>query len=224
MTLTIIVLNISNIAMPSEVAIEIAVVGDSGVGKTSLLTKLCFDTFKMQNPTICMELFNYSTVTKTGDTVEFLLYDTAGQERFQSLVSNYYRNAHGGIVMFDLQSRASFEQAKYWLEELRKHANNLHVTALVGNKLDSAVAFGREVSKAEAERFAIIHNLAYFETSARTGNNLKALLDHMAETIPRRFEERARVRETLRLSEAAWSKEEQRRIQEASRKIRCCRR
>lgn len=209
--------------MSKEVPLDIAVVGDSGVGKTSLMTKLCLGTFRLPSPTICMEVFYCSAERSGGELVKFHFFDTAGQERFRALVTNYYRTANGGVVVFDLQNRLSFENAKYWLEELRKNASHLQTIVLVGNKLDTAIASGREVESHEAEQFAIYENCAYFETSARTGANLNEMLIYLAEKIPKRMEERERVKETIRLSEEAWRKKEEERIRRAAKKPRCCR-
>jgi Ras-related protein Rab-5C len=103
--------------------------------------------------------------------IKFEIWDTAGQERFHSLAPMYYRNAQAAIVVYDITKAASLDKAKSWVKELQRQANPNIVIALAGNKLDLE-ASGRAVPTDEAQAYANESGLLFFETSAKTGDNV----------------------------------------------------
>jgi small GTP-binding protein len=107
-------------------------------------------------------------------TVELQLWDTAGQELFRAVTRGYYRGAVGAFVVFDLTKRESFTSLSQWISELRSIARPDIVLVLLGNKSDLEDA--RDITKFEAEEFAKRNGAAFFETSARTGENVEAAM------------------------------------------------
>jgi small GTP-binding protein len=151
-------------------AFKVVVAGSSGVGKTSLVTHLISDSFHEETePTIGVQFKTYS-LQADGQTIELQIWDTAGQERFKSVAKAYFRNALGGILVFDLTSRQSFDELNIWINDLNTLcAANAHVV-LVGNKSDLTET--REIIASEAQVFAQRYNLVYLETSAKSGDNV----------------------------------------------------
>ena len=108
-----------------------------------------------------------------GNQVDVKLWDTAGQERFRTITYSFYKNANGVILCFDLTSQESFKNTKSWLDGIYQHTDPNIVKALVGNKSD--LAEHREVSSEQAMELAEQHKMEYFETSAKTRDNIENL-------------------------------------------------
>ncbi|CAN9445477.1 unnamed protein product [Alternaria alternata] len=124
-------------------------------------------------------------------TVKFEIWDTAGQERYKSLAPMYYRNANCAVVVYDItqapvNSQASLDKAKAWVKELQRQANENIIIALAGNKLDLVTESPdkRAISTADAEQYAKEAGLLFFETSAKTAENVKELFTAIAKKLP----------------------------------------
>ena len=111
--------------------------------------------------------------------VKLQIWDTAGQDRFRSIVSNYYRGAHGVILVYDVSSAESFEHVPEWLDEVRGHAPTDAVIALFGNKCD-VPADRRQVSLEMAQELAQQHRMDHFETSAKAALNVELAFQQTA--------------------------------------------
>jgi Ras-related protein Rab-5C len=119
-------------------------------------------------------------------TIKFEIWDTAGQERFASLAPMYYRNAQCAIVVYDITKPASFIKARHWVKELHEQASVNIIIALVGNKSD-LVDDGndsRKVAFEEGEQLAQEEGLVFFETSAKSGLNVKEVFMALGSKIP----------------------------------------
>lgn len=113
------------------------------------------------------------------------IWDTAGQEQFESLAPMYYRGAEGALLVFDLGSEESFESMKHWSEELGNNGQDGVCMVVCGNKLDMVTADDslRVVESVDAQRFADSIGAEYFETSARTGTNVTTAFSRLTEEI-----------------------------------------
>jgi small GTP-binding protein len=150
---------------------KIIVIGDSGVGKSSLTVRLSEDVFyKDYASTIAID-FRMHQMTFMEKKVRLQIWDTAGQERFQSVATAFYRGANGVMMCFDLTHRASFQHLDQWMERVRQQALPGIPCVLVGCKLDEART-GRQVSREEASAWAQQHNMGYIETSAKEKENV----------------------------------------------------
>ena len=143
---------------------KVILVGDSGVGKTCLLSMYVKGMCEQSIPTIAIEFCTKEIELYDGTKIKVQLWDTAGEERFKSLAMTYYRKAYGILLLFDVTKKSSFMACKNYLEEVRINSDKKCVIYLVGNKID--LANEREITKEEAENFAKKENIKYIETSA----------------------------------------------------------
>ncbi|KAL0218585.1 hypothetical protein P9112_004238 [Eukaryota sp. TZLM1-RC] len=149
---------------------KIVLIGDSGSGKSCLLSRFTRDEFiKESKSTIGVEFATRSLVLD-GITIKAQVWDTAGQERYKAITSAYYRGAVGALLVYDITKRNSFENVTQWLDELRSHADPGITVMLVGNKCD--LTFARTVTAEEAADYARRNDLSFLETSALDGTNV----------------------------------------------------
>ena len=156
--------------MGSDFLYKLLMIGDSGVGKSSLLLRFASDQFEDSYMTTVGLDFKIRTVEVDGRGVKLQMWDTAGQERFRTITSSYYRGAQGIVVVYGLDDKKSFENVKQWVEEIDRYAGEGVVKLLVGNKCDVEA---RQVTREEAEKFAEELKMRYMETSAKTGENVE---------------------------------------------------
>merc|ERR1712039_894113 len=116
---------------------KLLLIGDSGVGKSCLLLRFADDTYTESYISTIGVDFKIRTLDLDGKTVKLQIWDTAGQERFRNITSSYYRGAHGIIVVYGINDRASLNNVEAtWMKEISKHAADGVNTLLVGNKCD----------------------------------------------------------------------------------------
>ncbi|KAB0795498.1 hypothetical protein PPYR_12337 [Photinus pyralis] len=159
--------------------------GDSGVGKTSLLVK--FDTGKFQPGNFSATVgigFTNKVVTVDNSRVKLQIWDTAGQERFRSVTHAYYRDAHALLLLYDVTNKTSFDNIRAWLGEIREYAQDDVVIMLIGNKCDCGT--DRVIRREDGERLAREYNVAFMETSAKSGVNVELAFMAIARELKRR--------------------------------------
>lgn len=164
--------------------VRVILIGDSKVGKTSLLYRLKVKTGLLPNTTTTIGVdFHTITMQVNGVAVDFQLWDTAGQEDFRSITRAFFRNAVAGYLVFDLTKRESFYHLSEWISEAKSNCHPDHgiVLLLVGNKAD--LVEEREVTYDEAEDFAKEHSMNYVETSAKSGANVQETLRKLVEVV-----------------------------------------
>lgn len=172
---------------------KLVLLGESAVGKSSLVNRFAKDRFdEFRESTIGAAFLTQTVRLEPNTVIKFEIWDTAGQERYKSLAPMYYRNANCAVVVFDLTSSTSLGRAKSWIKELQLQASENIVIALAGNKAD--LKSKREVGKEEAEEYARSAGLLYFETSAKTGENVREMFRAIAERMPIEDAERERER------------------------------
>ncbi|CAD8192258.1 unnamed protein product [Paramecium octaurelia] len=152
--------------------IKIVVLGDSGVGKTSLIQRFCFDTQSEKEQTTLGVAYQSAQIVIKGSVLKLHIWDTAGSERYRSLAQLCYRDANAAILVYNITSRQSFEQIYYWEKELLERCTNLSI-GLAGNKSD--LNQERAVFKNEAQIYAKQQDFVFYETSARTGEGIRML-------------------------------------------------
>ncbi|KAG8988443.1 hypothetical protein FRB94_000699 [Tulasnella sp. JGI-2019a] len=148
--------------------IKLLLIGNSSVGKSSLLLRFADETFLTEDEssaTIGVD-FRVSKMEVNGRRVKLSIWDTAGQERFRTITSSYYRGAQGIILVYDVSNRESFEALPRWLSEVETYVNAAVVKILVGNKVDKE--FSRAVSEDEGAKFAERMGTLFVEASAKT--------------------------------------------------------
>uniref|UniRef100_A0AAQ4Q444 RAB18B, member RAS oncogene family n=1 Tax=Gasterosteus aculeatus aculeatus TaxID=481459 RepID=A0AAQ4Q444_GASAC len=117
--------------------LKLLIIGESGVGKSSLLLRFTEDTFDPEQPATIGVDFKVKTLSIDGNKAKLAIWDTAGQERFRTLTPSYYRGAQGVILVYDVTKRETFTKLENWLNELETYTTrNDLVKMLVGNKID----------------------------------------------------------------------------------------
>ncbi|KAK4280704.1 hypothetical protein QN277_012290 [Acacia crassicarpa] len=146
-------------------------IGDSGVGKSNLLSRFANDEFRLDSkPTIGVE-FAYRNIKVADKLIKAQIWDTAGQERFRAITSSYYRGALGALLVYDITRRETYESLRKWLRELREFGNDDMVVILVGNKSD--LSDSRQVEEEEGKKLAEAEGLCFMETSALQNLNVE---------------------------------------------------
>ena len=157
-------------------------VGDAGVGKSSLLARFISDSFDEQSPTVGVD-FKLKHVDVDGTRLKLTVWDTAGQERFRTLTSSYYRGAHGVVFVYDVTSRESFENAREtWRKEVEMYgtiANSVKI--VIGNKIDKEDE--RTVAREEGVAFAKEYGCLFLECSAKTKVRVAEAFDELVKGI-----------------------------------------
>ncbi|XP_068100174.1 ras-related protein Rab-35-like [Hyperolius riggenbachi] len=151
---------------------KLLLIGDSGVGKSSLLLRFADNSFSGSYITTIGVDFKIRTLMLDGERVKLQIWDTAGQERFRTITSTYYRNTHGVIVVYDVTNPESFVNVKRWLHEITQNCDSV-CTVLVGNKDDNAAR--KCVETADAKRFGEQMGVRLFETSAKENRNVEEM-------------------------------------------------
>ena len=172
-------------------AVKLVLLGEAAVGKSSLVLRFVSNDFQENKEPTIGAAFLTQKCTIGERTIKYEIWDTAGQERFASLAPMYYRNAQAAIVVYDITKPASFIKARHWVKELHEQANRDITIALVGNKLDlvedDSAEDGetlRKVSVEEGQSLADEEGLLFFETSAKSGNNVNEVFVGIGSKIP----------------------------------------
>ncbi|KAL4482995.1 hypothetical protein ABPG74_019021 [Tetrahymena malaccensis] len=161
--------------------IKVVILGNSGVGKSSIMMRFVKDEFSATQPTTMGAAF-MSKIIKTADNqFKFQIWDTAGQEKYKSLAPLYYREARIGIVVYDITSLASFGVLKTWITELQKQGPENLILAIVGNKSD--LQDKQEVPYEDAMNFAKQVDALFELTSAKENRGINDLFMKLANKI-----------------------------------------
>ncbi|KAL4379990.1 hypothetical protein GQ457_02G017670 [Hibiscus cannabinus] len=157
---------------------KLLMIGDSGVGKSSLLLSFTAGTFDELSPTIGVD-FKVKYITAGGKKLKLAIWDTAGQERFRTLTSSYYRGAQGVVLVYDVTRRETFTNLKeVWYKEFELYSTNQDcIRMLVGNKVDKESQ--RVVTKKEGIEFAREYGCLFIECSAKTQANVQQCFDEL---------------------------------------------
>ena len=164
--------------------VKIVVIGDSFVGKSSILLRYCDADF---SPTFITTIgidFKVRTIHIDGKVVKLQIWDTAGQERFKTITNSYYRGAKAIMLVYDITSIDSFEHVRVWMDNIDKQCDNSTppMKMLIGNKKD--LAKDRKVKQKIGEKLAKEFGFTFFEVSAKDGTNINEAFEMLAkETI-----------------------------------------
>jgi small GTP-binding protein len=160
---------------------KILVIGDGGVGKTSLITRFTEERFQESYTATIGVDFRSRIIRCEERQVKLQIWDTAGQERFRNITQAYYRGASGILLAFALNDPHSFHNIEKWIHQIDDNAPRDCSKLLVGSKSD--ILADRAVSSRDAEKLAAKMGVAYLETSARTGQNVEEAFSHLGKLI-----------------------------------------
>ncbi len=154
--------------------VKFSLVGDSGVGKSCIMSQLTYQNFLFSHEVTIGVDYGAAILDYEEEgiprRVKIQIWDTAGQEAFRSICNSYYRGIACIILIYDIGKKETFNNLEYWIQQIR-NVNEECIITLVGNKIDNKDT--RKVTQEEALQFAKKYDMLYFETSAKTGHNLK---------------------------------------------------
>ena len=177
--------------------IIVIIIGDSGVGKTAILSKYVKGIFPVAPaPTIAIEFATKIIQIKEGGYIKAQIWDSAGQERYKAIVAGHYRRAAGALIVYDVTKRSTFEHATSWLQNIKEMAEKNCITYLVGNKVDlvDINEKNREVSIEEAQKYAKENGLKFYEASALTNVRINDCFEDLLQEI---YNERRKIKGNL---------------------------
>ncbi|GER42418.1 RAB GTPase homolog A1F [Striga asiatica] len=150
---------------------KVVLIGDSGVGKSNLLSRFTRNEFSLESKSTIGVEFATRSIRVNDKVVKAQIWDTAGQERYRAITSAYYRGAVGALLVYDVTRHVTFENVERWLKELRDHTDSNIVIMLVGNKAD--LRHLRAVTTEDATAFAEKEKTFFMETSALESTNVE---------------------------------------------------
>ncbi|KAM3143777.1 hypothetical protein pb186bvf_004053 [Paramecium bursaria] len=160
---------------------KLVIIGDSGVGKSSLLLRFADDSFSDSYLTTIGVDFRFRTLPIDGKNVKLQIWDTAGQERFRTITSAYYKGADGIVLVYDITNKSSFTSIdRFWINEVESYAEKNVELLLIGNKSDSD---DRVVSVAEALDYANSKKMTHIEASAKTADQVNKAFTQLAKKL-----------------------------------------
>ena len=154
--------------------------GESNVGKTSLLLRYTDGVFENSLPTVGIDV-KYKYLTYDNKKIRLDIWDTAGQERFRGIAQNYFRGANGIIFVFDITNKESFNKLRVWLSDVKPKINPGTVMVVAENKIDLEVK--REVSKDLIEEFKEKNEIDIFSTSAKSGEGVSEMIGNLVSKL-----------------------------------------
>ena len=155
-----------------KITFRTVTIGDSSVGKTSIVNRFVRDRFNPNEQNTIGALYDSFQEVRDGQEIQVQIWDTAGQEQYRSLSPVYFRSAAAAIIVFDVTNRDSFANVKSWLDSFRAVSNEKSIVIICCNKIDLD---GRAIEENEAKDFATHNDCAYVETSAKTGEGVNEL-------------------------------------------------
>lgn len=174
---------------------KVVLIGESGVGKSNLLSRFTKNEFNNDSRTTIGVEFSTRTVHLDNFIIKAQIWDTAGLERYRAITSAYYRGAVGALLVYDITKPSTYESAERWLKELYDHADPHIVVMLVGNKTDLENC--RTVPTEIAKDFAEKRCLKFMETSALDSTNVEAAFHEVLTEIHRKVASREVTRGSI---------------------------
>lgn len=168
-----------------SVTLKYLVVGDSGVGKTSLLVRYCEDSFQTDYLSTIGVDFKIKRMELNHNQVTLNIWDTAGQERFRNITKSFYKGAHGIILAFSITDPVSFNHIESWIDQIKEVGNADTDMILVGAKSD--LESDRKVSRKQAETLADKYSIQYVEVSAKEDTNISRVFEMLTQQVIERL-------------------------------------
>ena len=160
---------------------KLILVGDSGVGKTNILSKYLKNNFDPDSKATVGVEFGTKNIEIDNKKIKVQIWDTAGQERYKSITSTYYKGAKGAFIVYDITRKNTFVNIDKWIGDLKNNGDENMIVYLVGNKSD--LNDMREVRKDEAMTKSEKYNIAFSETSALYGDNIHKIFKDLMEKV-----------------------------------------
>ncbi|CCW63566.1 unnamed protein product [Phytomonas sp. EM1] len=165
----------------TNLSFKIVIIGDSGVGKSNMMTRYTTNEFSQDTPATIGVEFMTKSIKMEGRDAKVQIWDTAGQERFRAISRSIYHGAKGAMLVYDITNQSSFDSIPTWLRELRVFVPTTCCIFLIGNKCD--LEHLRVVKKEVADRFAQENGLSFLETSALEKTNVDKAFEWLAKSV-----------------------------------------
>ena len=174
---------------------KVIILGESSVGKSSIIDRLTKNKFSEISISTVGQFYTEKILEIKNNKIKFEIWDTAGQEKFRSLISNYYNGCDGAILVYDITNRKSYDElVNYWYNEILKNCPNI-IFGIAGNKFD---LFEKEkVNEKEAKEFADKIGAIFYSTSAKEGIGIDTLFQELGIKIYEANENTATFDETI---------------------------
>ena len=163
------------------------IIGDAAVGKSNLLLRFAQNDFKSEYQLTIGVEFGAKNIDINNKKYRLQIWDTAGQENYRSITRAYYKNSVCAILVYDISNRDSFEHISNWIEDCLAQSPKTVFMVLVGNKSD--LNDKRKVTLEEGQQMAKNNNMLFFETSAKTGENVDKIFEESAKEINKKINE-----------------------------------
>lgn len=164
-----------------EIFYKVVLIGDSGVGKSNLLSRFARNEFNPDSKSTIGVEFANRNIKLDNKSITVQIWDTAGQERYKAITTAYYRNAVGALLVYDITNKQTFQNCERWLKEIREAGEQGCVVQLVGNKSD--LNHLRAVSINEGQEFADRNKIQFKETSALDATNVEEVFSQLVEDV-----------------------------------------
>ena len=205
---------------------KIILLGDSNVGKTSIFNRFLENTFNETYECTVQAEYKYKAIFPDLNTeVKLHIWDTSGSEKYKSITQQYYRDAHGIILIFDVCNRNSFNNLNNWISEIKNNCLSECQVIIVGNKNDIK---DRIVSMDEGINFTKKFGYNYIDASAKSGYNILLIFDTISQKIMKIFKEDEAKNNSININKKNFSLSEEliKKNKEANRKEKkkksCC--
>ena len=168
-----------------DMMVKVIIIGDSGVGKTNIMSKFLKNKFMEESKATVGVEFGSKLFDLNGHKIKAQIWDTAGQEKYKSITGAYFKGSKGALVVYDITQKSTYESLEKWVNDLKSAGDPKITIILIGNKND--LEENRQVSKEQGEEKAKSFGCAFLETSALSGDNIDKAFNMMVKEIFEKF-------------------------------------
>ena len=205
---------------PYDFLFKMILIGDSSVGKSNILLKYLKDEFDPNSKATVGVEFGTKNIILNNKKIKAQIWDTAGEERYRSITSAYYKGAKGAFIVYDITRRNTFDNIDKWIVDLKTNGDKNISIVLIGNKSD--LEDKREVKKDEGVKKSEECKTAFLETSALNGDNIYKAFDELIEQIYINHYSNIEEEKEMEIDKGVNLNEENQKEENNNKKKKCC--
>lgn len=160
---------------------KIILLGDGGVGKSSMIQKYVYDTFTIHTTATIGVVNTTKVINVDNQKILLNIWDTAGQEKYRSMLSSFFRGCRAAILVYDITNEQTFKSLDYWIGQVREMGGDLVKFLLIGNKAD--LESNRRVTQKAGLDVARNNGMLFMETSCANSYNIQRAFHEIAECL-----------------------------------------